>query len=458
MRYTTAGQQQLFEENGRRTMHITRDIIRKDITYEGSNYSEICSHINRWKNLFRSKGAKKDNLVALAILEMNINHISAIFAIAEMGMKLLVIDKPVTEQTLHMTKMAIFGPVDFALECDVARNSPLHHEMVMAYSKHVIHESEYDSFLDDAESDIECKPTDQFLLASTSGTTSRSKPIWFTHEEIYKISQRNIEVFKFESESRVLHTRNMHHASSLLTFLLPALMKSKNHYFAYMFANPTSFLSICEEEIIPHKIDRLLCGNMFDVAKLIESLNNVGGSIPNKILINISGFTVTKVLVDYVKKYNIEFMSHYGSIDTGIPLLLNHITTDYVFEPSRLGVQPDDFYTMETHDGFTEITCSMWDSSRIIQDNLEKRDGAWYYGGRLDRDPIENFVSSITSEYTFVIIDDSRHLVLWEEIDSSKFDNLAIADIHYLDKETFTVDTKINMDQLREYLRCTHGR
>lgn len=439
-------------------MRITRDIIRKDISYEGSSYSDICLHINRWKNLFRSRGAKKGDLVALAILEMNINHISAIFAIAEMGMKLLVIDKPVTEQTLHMTKMAIFGPVDFALECDVARNSPLHHDMVMAYSNQIIHESEYDSFSDDTDSDIECESTDHFLLASTSGTTSRSKPIWFTHEELYKISERNIKVFKFEPESCVLHTRNMHHASSLLTFLLPALMGSKNHYFAYMFANPTSFLNICEEEIIPHRIDRLLCGNMFDVAKLIDSLNNIDGVIPKKILINISGFTVTKVLVDYVKRYNIEFMSHYGSIDTGIPLLLNHITSQYEFEASRLGVQPDDFYGMETRDGFTEITCSMWNSPRIIQDNLEQRDGTWYYGGRLDRDPIENFVSSITTEYTFVIVDDSRHLVLWEDIDSSKFANLAIADIHYLDKETFTVDTKINMDQLREYLRCMLGK
>ncbi len=439
-------------------MRITRDIIRKDITYEGFTYGEFCSHINRWKTLFRSRGATRGDLVALAILEMNLNHVSAIFAIAEMGMKLLVIDKPVTEQTLHMTKMAIFGPVDFALECDVARKSPLHHEMVVTYSRQIIHESEYIHWQDDSETEIGCEESDKFLLASTSGTTSRSKPIWFTHKELYKISKRNVDVFKFEPDSCVLHTRNMHHASSLLTFLLPALMGSKKHYFAYMFATTTSFAQICEDEIIPQKIDRLLCGNMFDVAKLIESLNRVNGNIPKKILINISGFTVTKVLVDYVKKYNIEFMSHYGSIDTGIPLLLNHITADYEFEPSRLGVQPDDFYVMNNREGFTEISCDMWESSRIIQDNLEQRDGVWYYGGRLDRDPIENFVSSITSEYTFVLVGDSKHLVLWEDIDSTKFDDLAIAGVHYLDKETFTVDTKINMDQLREYLRCTLGK
>lgn len=438
-------------------MRITRDIIRQDITYEGHTYEELCLHINRWKTLFTSKGAKKGDLIALAILEMNLNHISAIFAIAELGMKLLVIDKPVTAQTLHMTKMASFGPVDFTLECDVAKISPLHHEMVVKYSKQIIHENEFIEWTDDSESETVCSPTDNFLLASTSGTTSKSKPIWFTHQELYQISKRNVEVFKFEPDSHVLHTRNMHHASSLLTFLLPALMGSKHHYFAYMFATPTSFIGICEEQIIPKQIDRMLCGNMFDVARLVESLKNVG-SIPKKLLINISGFTVTKALVDYVNEYDIEFLSHYGSIDTGIPLLVNHIQRSHVFEPASLGIQPDDFYKMNIQDGYTSISCDMWDSPRIIQDNLQMDNGKWYYGGRLDRDPIESYVATQTTEYSFVVVDEQRHLVIWDETSKQLFDQLPLSGLHYLDKETFTVDTKVNMDQLREYIRCTFGK
>jgi acyl-coenzyme A synthetase/AMP-(fatty) acid ligase len=105
-------------------MRITRHIIRQDITYEGRTYDELCTRINRWKTLLLSRGAKKGDLIALAILDMNLTHISAIFAIAELGMKLLVIDKPVKYETLHMTKMALFGPVDFALECNIAAGYP----------------------------------------------------------------------------------------------------------------------------------------------------------------------------------------------------------------------------------------------------------------------------------------------------------------------------------------------
>jgi acyl-coenzyme A synthetase/AMP-(fatty) acid ligase len=441
-------------------MRITRDIIRNDIAYEDYTYEALCSHINRWKNLFLSKGAKKGDLIALAILEMNHVHISAIFAIAELGMKLLVIDKPVTYETMHMTKMALFGPVDFALECNTAASYPWHHEMVERYSKQIINEDEWHEHTDDSDSIVNCSVDDKFLLASTSGTTSTSKPVWFTHGEIFQISQRNIAVFKFEEDSHVLHTRNMHHASSLLTFLFPALMASKNHYYAQMFnKNETnSFATICQEHIIPKQIDRILCGNMFDVAKLTQSLKDVDGKIPKTLLMNMSGFTVTKSLVDLVYQYDVEIMSHYGSIDTGIPLLINHITKEYQFEESRLGTQPDQFYTMQETDGVTTITCSMWDAPRTIQDALENKNGVWYYGGRLQHNPIEKIVSEMIKDYTFVRAGNSTHLVIWDNSDSKLFDDFGLAGIHYLDKEQFTVDTKINMDQLREYVRCTFGK
>ena len=441
-------------------MRITRDIIRQDITYEGHTYEELCSHINRWKTLFITRGAKKGDLVALAILEMNLNHISAIFAIAELGMKLLVIDKPVTYETLHMTKMGLFGPVDFALECSIAAGYAWHHEMVQRYSKQIISEDEFIKWSDDSETFIACHPDDKFLLASTSGTTNTSKPVWFTHDQIVQISKRNIAVFKFEENSNVLHTRNMHHASSLLTFLFPAFMGSKNHYFAEMFTAESlnTFVTICQDHIIPKKIDRMLCGNMFDVGKLTESLKSVD-AIPKKLLLNISGFTVTQSLVDMVNAYDVEFMSHYGSIDTGIPLLLNHIQRGHVFETASLGIQPDDFYRMETVDGYTHIYCKLWDGHRIIQDSLINNNGKWYYGGRLDRDPIDSYVATQTKEYSFVVVDGKRHLVLWDPMMPKQlFEHLSLTAVHHLDKEKFTVDTKINMDQLREYIRCTFGK
>ena len=68
-----------------------------------------------------------------------------------------------------------------------------------------------------------------FLLSSTSGTTKASRPILFSQNEVYQISKRNVDVFEFKSDSKIIHSRNLHHASALLTSLLPSLMKAHVH-------------------------------------------------------------------------------------------------------------------------------------------------------------------------------------------------------------------------------------
>ena len=439
-------------------MRITRDLIAEGLTYDGYTRAEIIDRINSWKTLLLSRGAKRGDLIALAILEVNINHISAIFAIAELGMKLLLIDKPVSQETLHMTKMAAFGPTDFTLVCQNAMSMPedLHYQMIDRYSKQVIREEEFVAWNDYSESEILCQEDDHFLCASTSVTTKNSRPVYFTHKEIVAISRRNISIFKFKPESCVLHTRNMHHASSLLTFLLPSIMISQTHHYAYMFWSPDYMLDVCQKHIIPLGIDTILCANMFDLVKMATSLRE-SRKLDKKLLINVSGFTVTQSLVDMAKEFEVEFMSHYGSIDTGIPLLVNHVTADTEFEKNCLGIQPDDFYKMEIINGLTHISCDMWSNPRTISDNLETRDNKWYYGGRKDKDPIEEFISSITEDYNLISVSGHRYLIIWDDTEKHHFANVDLADILYLDKEKFTVDTKVNMDQLREYINVRVG-
>jgi hypothetical protein len=120
-------------------------------------------------------------------------------------------------------------------------------------------------------------------------------------------------------------------------------------------------------------------------------------------------------------------------------------------------VQPDDFYKMEIINGLTHISCELWDNPRTVSDNLEVRNNKWYYGGRKDKDPVEEFISSITEEYSLVSVNGNRYLVIWDETDKQQFANIDLAGIMYLEKEKFTVDTKVNMDQLREYINVTVG-
>lgn len=437
-------------------MRITRDILPEDFTFDGKTKSEFCAHINRWKTLLLSRGAKHGDLVAHAILTTNINHMSAIFAIAELGMRLLIIDKPVTAQTMHMTKMGIFGPVDFALECHLSVEHSIHHDMVSRYSKQIISEMEYEAWEDASETFTTCSEHDKFLLASTSGTTATTTPIWFTHDTILKISERNKEIFKFYKDSRVIHYRNMHHASSLLTYIFPAFLGSSANFSGTTFNGKLERL--IPDYVVPLKINRLIAANMFELARIILSIIESGETLEETVLINMSGFTVTQKIIDFAKQYNLEFVSHYGSIDTGIPLLVNYVDANTVFDPGYLGKQPDDFYGMESRDGLVNITSQFWEGERIIGDYLEKRGENWYHKGRLDRDPIQEYVSKFAEDALVVSVDGKRYLVLWDEYDHSLFHKIHFEKIITLDKETFTVDTKVNMDQLREYIRCGSGK
>lgn len=432
---------------------ISREIINRDMTYDGNSYVELCSRIDRWKTLLVKKyDAAPGKILTLAVLELTLDHVALVFATAELGMKLLIMDRPVNEHTIHMTKMALFGPADITVDDHWVRWFP-HNLMVEKYSKVVVPVEEIESWHDEEQLGYSCTTDDVFLIASTSGSTSVSKPVYFTHREIYEISKRNIEVFKLHKNCNALHSRNMHHASSLLTFFIPALMSCDTHHSAYLFDTMDRYSKVCQEHIIPKQIDRMLCGNLFDLTNLITSMKDVG-EIPRKLIVNISGFPVISSLYKYVNELDLEIISHYGSIDTGIPLLVNHVCAGSEFLSGCIGEQPDSFYKMEIVDGKTIVTSDLWDAPRSISDQLEEYNNKWFYHGRVKKGPLEQYIDSITQDYTIVEDGDRRYLALHtNDVAPDEFEELGFAYISYINKKEFTVDTKLNLDQLRAHFR-----
>jgi hypothetical protein len=119
------------------------------------------------------------------------------------------------------------------------------------------------------------------------------------------------------------------------------------------------------------------------------------------------GFTLNETFVDLAREYNVKFHSHYGSIDTAIPLLINFVDEDSVVKENGLGVLADDFYQFDGK----EIRCELWDEPRYIEDTLYLIDGHFFIEPR--------------------------------ELPEVPDD---------VDLEPFFQDTKINFEQLRGYL------
>tara|TARA_R110000744_G_scaffold68358_1_gene139079 strand:+ start:202 stop:1425 length:1224 start_codon:yes stop_codon:yes gene_type:complete len=363
-------------------MIITRNIIGagRGFIYDRTETPEISRQINRVKNLLWNAGARKGDLVTINIMVVDVSHIASIFACAELGMKIFILDSPATKESLPFTKIALHGPSDFHIyssqEDTTKIYDGLHDEMIKQYGGIGIDIMQKVS--DEPSQRVLVFPSDPFLVSSTSGTTKPSRPVLFSHQEVMEISKRNIEIFWFGHDAKVIHSRNLHHASAILTHLFPAIMNSYSHS-SFALGHDGS-----HEEDIDYMIGLRDLGKnppsniMLPNKKVLyDFLETFGGAFKRTVNINMCGFVLDKDFVDLAREYNVCFQSHYGSIDTAIPLLINRVDKDSIVIPNSLGVLCDDFYKTTLEKRRMKVEHPLWDAPRYMDDELELFDGEY---------------------------------------------------------------------------------
>jgi acyl-CoA synthetase (AMP-forming)/AMP-acid ligase II len=379
--------------------------------------------------LFRENyNVRKGEVVAISILDVTHYHLSCLLACAELGLKVFIIDAPATKESLPYTKLALHGPADYCVHHEFMGDElydGLHGQMIREYSKELIDTREL-IFKEpnDFEMPDKVSEDDIFMISSTSGSTKPSRKIEFTHKEVYEMSRRNIDIFKFKPETKVLHTKNMHHASAMICTLLPSIMVSEYHR---SFTLPQNLDWISDLNILKQMISNeqykinLKGGYHMTVPNqmiLDFLLKSAFPSFKNKTIISMCGFTLPEEYIDYAKTFNLEFISHYGSIDTGIPLLVNYLDENTEYRSDCLGVPPDDFYDIQVSPTTNaSVGCQLWSEDRTLDDILYIEDNLYFLKGR-----VEN------PNTVFDIPDD-------------------------LDLDKFYQDTKLNMEQLRGHLK-----
>lgn len=408
---------------------INRHILNDNINFDSKTKEELIHEIKKWKMLFRENyNVRKGEVVAISILDVTHYHLSCLLACAELGLKVFIIDAPATKESLPYTKLALHGPADYCVHHEFMGDElydGLHGQMIRDYSKELIDTREL-VFKEpkDFEMPDDISEDDIFMISSTSGSTKPSRKIEFTHKEVYEMSRRNIDIFKFKPETKVLHTKNMHHASAMICTLLPSIMVSEYHR---SFTLPQNLDWISDVNILKQMISNeqyrinskggyhMTVPNQMIFEFLLKS---VFPSFKNKTIISMCGFTLPEEYVDIAKTFNLEFISHYGSIDTGIPLLVNYLDENTEYRSDCLGVPPDDFYDIQVSPSTNaSVGCQLWSEDRILDDILYVEDNLYFLKGR-----VEN------ANTVFDIPDD-------------------------LDLDKFYQDTKLNMEQLRGHLK-----
>ena len=478
---------------------ITRDFINSKFELHSDNNvvskSQLVDMIRYWKILLWEKyGIRRGSKIGIACLEVDAYHVSLIFACSELGCQFVSLDHPVSSETIHKTKAALFAPIDLGISDQILSQDQLHQRMMEIYCKKTMSLQEFDSYKivdhnlwSNVADQYFCQEYDPIFLASTSGTTSDSKPVAYTQKYTTQLAIRNASIFNHTEHSRVIHTRNMHHASSLMLHFLPTIYACSLHWNKYIkfdsVGETDSFLDL----LLEAKINFCLVCNRYDLDAMLGQIVQRQIHFPQSLEFNISGFLLTPDLRDQITDHNITIVSTFGSVDTGVPLFINrldqHTDTD-LMAGGLIGYFPSDgFYQLTTDQEIVQVDCpGHWAEPRFLNDRIQEKNNLYYHLQRdntitigeaqFDLDQLTRFVQQLIYSSEMLIVVDleqqALYLVVWDSNISIKLPNLVAAlmdskfkecamlfkKIRHFDKKQFTIDTKVSVDQLRGRLQA----
>lgn len=411
-------------------MILSRDILNKDLVYDGVDYAPLCDMIDYWKILLWEKYSVRPGHSVSAIVALtDVYYVSLVIACLELGVSLAVTDKPI-HNNFYGVRQRLYGPMQLALVDELNwEDSQL--TCAHQYFKHVDNIKIFDdykiqdpSLWNKIAKKIFAKPDSIAILTTTSGTSKSPTVVKHTHEWILDSSIRAVKILNFHKDEIVLHTRQLSHGSILDLFLLPSLMTvDQHHMFNYNSGNVEQLV----DYVITHKINKFIVFS--SITKILETL-----PVLDHTLTIITAATPSKNIVPLIKSKNISsFIVSYGSSESGNNILMTSITplTDQLtYDPNNYGPLHDDHYSLELFDDHVVVEVKKFKKKVKLNDKLEFRNGNYYFYNRTDQYRINDvFISelnistvskSITELNHDVIIDaefDSIYLAFYEDFD-----------------------------------------
>jgi hypothetical protein len=349
----------------------------------------LTEFVNFWKIIFVEKNnLKSGDKIGLGFPLTDIYYFGALYAAAELGLKLVVLD--ISNHTQHFSKnlsqIQDFLPLDLFVSGKML--IPEKHNYYQSLSQQTEYWHLWDQYqiknneLWQSITQQLPDPGNVLLLCTSSGTTDRPKKVQHSHKFLYDISQRNKDLFEFKGN--VLHVRNLHHGSSLAVYFLPSLMSDHctGHYvFNY---EQESHIEELAKFCCQHNINHL----QFPYTHAVENFLNY--AVKNHMVFdNLTLYTLSYINPDWqvlVQKCGIkQIISIFGCNETSGPLFINTLYPDSVdFDPKDF-VKPDNFYDYSFNDtGQLLVYLKQYDRTIVMQDSFEHVDGQYQHLGRND--------------------------------------------------------------------------
>jgi acyl-CoA synthetase (AMP-forming)/AMP-acid ligase II len=364
-------------------MILTRQILNKELVYDGKSYDELCDMIDFWKVLMWEKyGLRPGDSVGTFTSRTDPLYLSFVFACLELGVALSVVDQVIAQKSVYRQslyknlKLAMFDVVQFEIwpeTVEHARTCFKHVDDMNIFFSYVVQDS---SLWDKIKNTIFAKKTTVAINTTSSGTTGVPKVSTHSHEWLYSSSIRAIARLALVEEDNIMHCRQLSHGCVLDLFLLPTLMACKYHYnFNY---NEDSLLEL-SDQLRDKKINKVMIFSSVD--GIIKSLHKMNHSFDLLVLTRLQ-----KEWIPICKEKNINrILGVYGSSDIGNLILgpeINQGTQEETFDVTNYGPLLDDYFDLQIMPESVLITNNEFKKTVELNDKFELKDGNYYFYGR----------------------------------------------------------------------------
>lgn len=421
---------------------INREWVSKDFKLIDNDtvhdFYEFSSMVDKWKHVLVNQfNAKKGSTFGFTICIIDIRYFSLFFACLELGLKLVVYQRPYTYKDIDNYKIKVFKPLDIMVYNDGILNEVT--EFFISSTATQSFSIDKTQLNNSIPMHIDVLPDDILLLTTSSGTSDQPKVISHTHKFFYNLSKRNANALSLCKNDRILHIRNMHHGSSVGVFFLPSLLACDNHYYVNF---DDENIEVLVQTIEKYKITKLLVPYNKLMNLLAEYLVNNDLKFPNLTVFNLSYLEnkwVSLCKANYIKSVT----SIFGCNETSGPIFLPSInaTTSDNFDNTNVGFLVDDFYKVNILYNSLYVYLETYNKWINTEDLFSTTAYGYVFEGK-NRLIRINDVEFSMSEVTSVV---QQH-VLVEHIVVLDQNNLYLAIFE---------DTEIVLDILNSYIHAT---
>lgn len=389
------------------------------------NYNDLCDMIDKWKYILCTKyNAQKGMTFGFTISNTDIKYFSLVFACVELGLKIVVYQRPYKIADINNYKIQAFTPIDLMVYDDYVMNDVIKMFISLcSTTSFSINELDEEVLITSIDYPV-VHPDDILLLTTSSGTTDTPKIISHSHKFFYLLCKRNCDILNFCESDNILHVRNLHHGSSISVFFFPSLHQCTNHYYINF-----------EDDNIELLTDTI---SLYSISKLLVPYNILVNSLSNY-LINHQIFfpKLTIFNLSYLEKEWISLCQHnhllsitsiFGCNEVGGPIFLPSMdatTSQSLFNSEQLGPLLDDFYKLEIINGSLHVYVDCYNKWINLEDSFSCNNENYLFHGknRLIRVndveftilEISNIVSQFTNiDHTVVLDEGKLYLALFE--------------------------------------------